>query len=362
MKRNSEKREIDGKRPRLEETRRCRVIGNDELREGVYFLPVDEILRLSDTGSTFLLVFMRHQGKAAMLGELRQVEITNRIMVGGETHIRNGNGMVSLSQKKSPEIQIPTEFHLPPEEVTSVRRLIIYESAANSQQSIDLIHHIAPLLKEHWFRNFSFDSIPLKKALLLSQGFVSFRGIYLTDEWVHERIIRMPFVMRSKFLEIAVRTLDRRDEALVDWLHFVNPSMAEEKVKAIESFAEAQNKYDDDSLPPLIGKILTFFVNSVDHVSLILQFWTLLKQRFMDDSERRFFTIRFAHDLGEIQPPPFVTSSDRNEELQMLIHRGDVFICRWPIENGIDFTPMLDRSISEGIFGSRTEKYAIIFA
>jgi len=191
--------------------------------------------------------------------------------------------------------------------------------------------------------------IPFEDAVSLLSEFQSFRGIAIWAEWVHERIIRMPFVMRTKFLQILEWNFERDQyEALVDWLHFPNPSMVEEEeAKTIKSFAEAQNKSDFDEPPPLIGKILCVYIPRRG-VSEMMRFWELLVQRFLVDSgERRFFTIRFGYEDDNIQLKPILTSSERNEELRMLIHRRNVFICRWPTDTGMDFTPMLDRIINE---------------
>jgi len=218
MEKDTVKSEIGGKRLRHEETRfffknfdkyiwifrHRRVLGEDELREGVNFLPVDQMLRLAATKFTFLRAFMRHRGKAAVLGELQDVNISDV------------KGIVLQKLKRYYWQKIPPDFHIPPEELMSILRLNINRSIANSQPLIELIRHFAPLLKDHGFSNFNCN-IPFEQLLPLLIEFESFHGIELRDNWSHERFIRMPFVMRSKILKIDMTTLDlNQSNALID--------------------------------------------------------------------------------------------------------------------------------------------------
>jgi len=162
---------VGGKRRRLEDKRRRRLIGEDELREGIDFLPVNEILRLANSGFTFLRTFMRHRGKGAVVGELQEVDISDRIKI-------------LLKIIRQPRMyyfrniffqEIPAEFNFPPEELVSIKKFNVNIGPGFTQKPIDLsVKHFSNLLKDHWLWLNCSEKTSIRKSFDFAQRVQSF--------------------------------------------------------------------------------------------------------------------------------------------------------------------------------------------
>jgi len=307
-----------GKRRLIKKTRRSRVIGDDELREGIDFLPVPQMLRLSDTGFIFLREFMRHRGKGAMIGKLRGVNLSAllgvtlpKVGLEGRYYFR----------------QIPPAFISPPDEVMSIGDLNICVDVNFSQRLIDLVRHFSSFIGNHWLRTSVGENYFSEEIWSLLGEFQCFRGISIWSTAFYKRLLNLPCIQRTQCL-IVKREISLNSEffdSLVDWLHFTSdPSIikkAEEK-----KTSEMPQKRNERT-----AKINGFPRN-------ITSFWNVLKQRFLVDSTSRCFTVRFPRYSS--MNPEVLTCSERNEKLCLSFHNDFIFIRRFPI--GSDFISRLD--------------------